>query len=67
MSRQSEVAYADDTGMTGWVGWIPAFTFEALWAAPMLALAMSAPTLYVSWRVRAHQAGRLRCDWIAVR
>src|SRR5215208_7022895 len=22
MSRQSEVAYADDTGMTGWVGWI---------------------------------------------
>ncbi len=22
MSRQSDVAYADDTGMTGWVGWI---------------------------------------------
>lgn len=47
----------------GWVGWIPAFAFDALWAAPFLAMAMSAPTLYVTWRVRAHRARRLRCDW----
>jgi hypothetical protein len=53
--------------MAGWVGWIPAFTLSALWAAPVLAVAMSAPTLYVTWRVKAHRARRLRCDWIAVR
>lgn len=53
--------------MMGWVGWVPAFTFEALWAAPLLAVAMSAPTLYVTWRVKAHQSRRLRCDWLAVR
>ena len=53
--------------LVGWVGWIPAFTFDALWSAPLLALAMAAPTLYVAWRVKAHQARRLRCDWITVR
>jgi hypothetical protein len=53
--------------LMGWVGWIPAFTFEALWAAPLLALAMSAPALYVHWRAKAHRARRLRCDWLAVR
>lgn len=52
--------------LIGWVGWIPAFTFEALWAAPLLAIAMSAPRLYVGWRRRAHQQHRLRCDWISV-
>ena len=50
--------------LVGWVGWIPAFTFDALWAAPLLALAMAAPSLYVMWRVRAHRAKRLRCDWL---
>jgi hypothetical protein len=53
--------------MIGWVGWIPAFTFGALWAAPLLAAAMSAPTMYVTWRFKAHQAQRLRCDWLRVR
>ena len=52
--------------LAGWVGWIPAFAFEALWAAPVLVLAMSAPKMYVAWRTRAHKARRLRCDWIAV-
>jgi energy-converting hydrogenase Eha subunit G len=51
----------------GWVGWLPAFTFQALWAAPLLALLMSAPTLYVTWRLKAHQAQRLRCDWLVAR
>ena len=50
--------------MIGWVGWIPAFAFEALWAAPLLAFAMSAPAMYVAWRRRAHQRRRLRCDWL---
>lgn len=49
----------------GWVGWLPAFAFDALWAAPLCALAMAAPGLYVAWRSRAHRARRLRCDWLA--
>lgn len=53
--------------LVGWVGWIPAFAFEALWTAPLLALSMSAPTMYVTWRDRAHQARRLRCDWLRLR
>jgi hypothetical protein len=52
--------------LVGWVGWIPAFTFDALWLAPFLVLAMAAPTLYVHWRARAHQKRRLRCDWLGV-
>jgi hypothetical protein len=51
--------------LLGWVGWLPAFAFGALWAAPLLVAAMSAPALYVTWRVRAHRAHRLRCDWLA--
>ena len=50
--------------LIGWVGWLPAFGFALLWAAPLCALAMSAPSLYAAWRVRAHRANRLRCDWI---
>jgi hypothetical protein len=50
--------------LAGWVGWIPAFAFDALWAAPVLAIAMSAPALYAGWRLRAHRARRLRCDWM---
>lgn len=53
--------------LAGWVGWIPAFTFGALWLAPVLVVAMSAPTLYVSWRARAHKQRRLRCDWLIAR
>ena len=50
--------------LAGWVGWVPAFVFGALWAAPLLVLAMSAPKLYVMWRKREHHARRLRCDWL---
>jgi hypothetical protein len=53
--------------VAGWVGWLPAFAFGAWWAAPVLAVAMSAPTLYVTWRLKAHRARRLRCDWLQVR
>lgn len=53
--------------VVGWVGWIPAFTFDAVWAGPLLAFAMSAPTMYVALREKAHKARRLRCDWISVR
>ncbi|HVE54494.1 MAG TPA: hypothetical protein VNB23_14035 [Ramlibacter sp.] len=50
--------------LMGWVGWLPAFTFGAIWATPLLLAAMSAPTLYVAWRLRAHRARRVRCDWL---
>jgi hypothetical protein len=52
--------------LAGWVGWIPAFALDALWAVPLLVAAMWAPTLYVAARVKAHRARRLRCDWISV-
>jgi hypothetical protein len=47
----------------GWVGWLPAFAFEAPWACLLCALGMAGPTLYIRWRVRAHLANKLRCDW----
>src|SRR5579872_3440750 len=48
----------------GWVGWLPAFAFGAPWAYPLCVLGILAPRLYVGWRVRAHKAKRLRCDWL---
>ena len=48
----------------GWVGWLPTFAFDALWAAPLCVAAMFAPSLYVAWRDRAQRAMRLRCDWL---
>lgn len=50
----------------GWVGWLPAFAFEAAWAFPLCAFAMMLPHLYVRWRIQAHGARRLRCDWLGV-
>lgn len=50
--------------MMGWVG-VPTFL---LLAQPVIVmacvLAIFVPAAYVSWRVRLHKAGRLRCDWI---
>ena len=50
--------------LMGWVGWLPAFAFNAMWAAPLCVLASMAPSLYVTWRMRAHRAHRVRCDWL---
>jgi hypothetical protein len=48
----------------GWVGWLPALALGAAWAAPLCMAAISAPTLYATWRARAHRLQRVRCDWI---
>jgi hypothetical protein len=48
----------------GWVGWLPAYAFDALWGVPLCVLAMAAPSLYVTGRLKAHRARRLRCDWV---
>jgi hypothetical protein len=50
--------------LMGWVGWLPAFAFDQLWSAPLCLLASSAPSFYVALRLKAHQACRLRCDWL---
>lgn len=48
----------------GWVGWLPALAFEAPLALLPCAIAMLLPQLYVRWRIQAHLAQRLRCDWL---
>ncbi|SFB79609.1 hypothetical protein SAMN05216344_103163 [Polaromonas sp. OV174] len=48
----------------GWIGWLPAYAFEASWAYPLCVLGMLTPRCYVHWRERAHEAARLRCDWL---
>ena len=48
----------------GWMGWFPAYAFEAPWAYPLCLLGVLTPRLYVDWRARAHEARRLRCDWL---
>ncbi len=50
--------------LIGWVGVIPTLAFGALWYLPLCAVASLAPTLYVAWRIKAHRARRLRCDWL---
>ncbi len=49
----------------GWVGWLPAYAFDFLWSVPLCMLGMAAPSLYVTWRLKAHRAHKLRCDWAA--
>jgi hypothetical protein len=51
--------------LMGWIGCLPALTFDTLWALPLCLLGVLAPQLYVRARARAHEAGRLRCDWLA--
>jgi hypothetical protein len=48
----------------GWIGCLPAFALDIDWAYPLCALAILAPGFYMAWRSRAHQAMRLRCDWL---
>ena len=52
--------------LMGWIGCLPALTFDASWALPLCLLGVLAPQLYVHARERAHAAGRLRCDWLAL-
>jgi hypothetical protein len=52
--------------LMGWVGWLPVYALEDWWLAPLCAVAMMSPRLYVGWRERAHERHQLRCDWLAV-
>lgn len=47
-----------------WMGWLPAYTFDAAWAYPLCLLGVLAPRLYIALRTHAHHSGRLRCDWL---
>jgi hypothetical protein len=51
--------------MMGWVGILPVVTLNA-WLLPLCALGISAPQLYVHYRVQAHSQHTLRCDWVAL-
>ena len=48
----------------GWIGLLPAYALDLPWAFPLCAFGMLAPRLYVMGRARAHDSGRLRCDWL---
>lgn len=48
----------------GWMGWLPVVVLDEFWAWPLCVLAIYVPRLYVGWRAQAHQAGRIRCDWL---
>jgi hypothetical protein len=50
--------------LMGWMGWLPAYTFDEVWAYPLCVLGTLAPRLYVYARARAHVSQRLRCDWL---
>ena len=50
--------------VVGWVGWLPAFAFDAWWALPLCAVAMAAPGLYIGRRAKAHALQRVRCEWL---
>ncbi|SFU85022.1 hypothetical protein SAMN05216350_106174 [Polaromonas sp. YR568] len=50
--------------LMGWMGWLPAYAFEAVWAYPLCVLGILAPRLYVYMRAKAHVSGHLRCDWL---
>jgi hypothetical protein len=52
--------------MMGWVGTLPALIFSE-WLLLACALGMSAPNLYVHYRVLAHRRHTLRCDWAGLR
>lgn len=49
--------------VVGWVGWVPVYACNFIWGLPLCVLGMAAPSLYVSLRLKAHRAKRLRCDW----
>ena len=52
--------------LMGWIGCLPALMFDTPWALPLCLLGVLAPQLYVHARARAHESGRLRCDWLGL-
>ena len=50
--------------LMGWIGWLPAYAFDAFWAYPLCLMGVMTPGLYVQWRARADANGRLRCEWM---
>jgi hypothetical protein len=75
--RQWQVAHSEDhplefelwdavitVWLMAWVGCLPMVALEAWWVAPLCALGIMSPQLYVGWRARAHAREQLRCDWL---
>jgi hypothetical protein len=49
--------------LMGWIAWLPAFALGDNWAYPLCVVCILTPRFYIRWRVRAHEAHRVRCDW----
>ncbi|MES2414715.1 MAG: hypothetical protein V4614_12995 [Pseudomonadota bacterium] len=47
----------------GWIAWLPALALDVPWVCPFCLVAIGLPGLYMRFRLRAHEAMRLRCDW----
>ena len=50
--------------LMGWTGWLPAIASESKGGFGLCLLGVLAPRIYVAWRTRAHEAKRMRCDWL---
>jgi len=50
--------------MMGWIGWLPALASDAPWAYPLCLFGIFSPQIYVVLRIKAHQAQRLKCEWL---
>jgi hypothetical protein len=48
----------------GWVGGVVTLLLGLPMAGLLCLALVFLPGAYVSWRVRMHKAGRLRCDWL---
>ncbi len=50
--------------VSGWMGLPAGWLMNSLAVMLGCALLIPLPRLYVGWRKRLHQRGRLRCDWL---
>lgn len=48
----------------GWLAWLPAWIFGAIWIYPLCAIGLLAPKIYIRLRIVAQRGGRLRCEWL---
>ena len=50
--------------LMGWMGVPPALLLHWTWAIGVCVVMYFAPPAYVRLRVRLHERGALRCDWL---
>jgi hypothetical protein len=59
-----------DAVLTLWVmslvGWLPLLILDLAWLLPVCLLGALLPSVYICWRMKAHEQRRLRCDWLSL-